>query len=343
MKSILILQNEVMEYRKPVYNGLAEDYEIVVLHSGNPSVNESDRYSEIIIPQIPVWRFRLQPSLLIGRLIKRFDAVIAMFDIAWPSYLLPLFWRRNRPKYILWGHRYSNNRLACYIRDQLMFKADRLLMYGDEEVERMIARGLEPTKIVIAWNTIYVENHHDYSSAQKRSFVFVGRLQMRKRIDTLIETFSMLQGCIGKEVSLEIVGSGEMENELKRIADNVNLADKIHFHGRVDDASRLAKIFSRAMAYVSPSPIGLGALHSFAYGVPVITLRDMRHGPEYRNLVHGVNAIICDDMNGIKEAMERLCNERGFCSEMGRNAYQHYIRERSLSRMLEGVVKAIEE
>jgi hypothetical protein len=95
MKSILILQNEIMEYHKPVYNGLAQYYEVVVPHSRPPSVKESDRYREVITPQLPVWRFYLQPRSLLGKMIGRFDVVIATLN-----------WR-NRPKHNLWSHRYS--------------------------------------------------------------------------------------------------------------------------------------------------------------------------------------------------------------------------------------------
>ena len=342
MKSVLILQNEIMEYRKPVYNGLAEDYEVTVLHSGHPSVKEGDRYREVMTPRKQVWRFDIQPSSPLGKMIGNFDAVIAMFDIAWPAYLAPLFWRK-RPKYILWGHRYSSNRIACTVRDQLMKRADRLLMYGDEEVERMIERGVDPTKIVIAWNTIQVPNHRDYSDADKTGLLFVGRLQERKRIDLLIETFARLQGRIGGEVTLDIVGSGEIENDLRRIVENLCISGKINFHGRIDDPNTLANIFSRAYAYVSPGPVGLGVLHSFAHGVPVITLRDARHGSEFHNLMHEHNALICESDAGVEEAIRRICIDTTLAKRLGNNAYRHYVRERSLSRMLDGFRKAIEE
>ena len=340
-KSVLFLQNEIMDYRKPVYNELAEDYEVTVLHSGRPSGRDGDRYHEVITSQKQVWRFHLQPSSPLGKMIGDFDAVIAMFDIAWPAYLAPLFWRK-RPKYILWGHRYSSNRIACAVRDQLMKRADRLLMYGDEEVERMIARGVDPAKIVIAWNTIQVPNHRDYSDAKKTSLLFVGRLQERKRIDLFIETFARLQGRIGDEITLDIVGSGEIENDLRRIADNLNISHKVNFLGRIDDPDALANIFSRAYAYVSPGPVGLGVLHGLAYGVPVITLREERHGPEFQNLAQEHNALICADELEVEGAIRRLCTDGAMAKRLGNNAYQHYVGERPLSRMLDGFREAID-
>ena len=342
MKSILILQNEIMEYRKPVYNGLADDYHVVVLHSGQPSVKVEDRYREWVTPQVSLWRFHLQLKSPLGKLIENFDAIIAMFDITWPNYLAPLFWRK-RPKYILWGHRYSSNRFACIVRDQFMKKADRLLMYGDEEVERMVARGVDSTKIVMAWNTIHVHNQHNYSDAEKSSLLFVGRLQERKRIDLFIQLFARLQGRIGEEITLDIVGSGEIEKDLRRIADNLHISKKVNFHGRIDDSNVLAKHFSRAYAYVSPGPVGLGVLHSLAYGVPVITMRDVRHGPEFFNLTHEHNSLICNDESEVEEAVRCICTDAALAKRLGTNAFNHYVRERPLSRMLDGFRKAIEE
>jgi glycosyltransferase involved in cell wall biosynthesis len=347
MKSILVLQNEIMEYRKPVYNGLAEHYEVVVLHSGQPSVTGSDFYREVITPEVQVGPFHLQPRSPLSKIIGNFDVVIAMFDIGWLPYLAPLYWK-NRPKYILWGHRYSKNRLACIVRDRLMDKADRMLMYGDEEVDHMIERGNDPAKIAIAWNTMHVPNHHDYSNATKNSFLFVGRLQPLKRVDWIIEAFAHLQGRIQDEIILDVVGNAAdvspgTETKLKQLAKSLGIANKVMFHGRIDNPEILAGIFSRAYAYVSPSPVGLGVLHSLAYGVPIITLRGVRHGPEFHNLEHGVNAIICDDMREIEKTMKTVCTDRVFCAQLGHNAYQHYTQKRALSRMLDGFRRAIDE
>ncbi len=346
MKSILILQNEIMEYRKPVYNGLAEHYEVVVLHSGRPSVKEGDRYREVITPQLHVWRFHYQPGSPVDKMIRDFDVVIAMFDLAWPQYLAPLY-KKKRPKYILWGHRYSKNPLACIVRNRIMRRADRLLMYGDEEVDRMIRSGIDSKKIVIAWNTMHVPNHHDYSSARKRSLLFVGRLQPLKRVDFVIEAFARLQGRIPDDVVLNIVGEDAdnapgTEASLKRLVDRYGVSHKVTFYGRVDDPAILAEIFSRAYAYVSPSPVGLGVLHSLAYGVPVITLRDVKHGPEFYNLEHGRNAIICEKMHEIEQAMKRVCTDQSFSAQLGHNAYRHYVEKRAFSKMIKGFREAID-
>ena len=95
MQSILILQNEIMEYRKAVYNDLANYYNVVVLHSGGPSVNKSDRYSEIITPSRRFGKFYFQPRSPLSKIADSFDAIIVMFDLAWPAYLMPLYWKKR--------------------------------------------------------------------------------------------------------------------------------------------------------------------------------------------------------------------------------------------------------
>jgi len=178
---------------------------------------------------------------------------------------------------------------------------------------------------------------------KKNSLLFVGRLQERKRIDLFIKAFAQLQGLISDDIILEIVGSGEIENDLRAIVENLGISGRVNFHGRVDDPEVLAKIFSRAYAYVSPGPVGLGVLHSLAYGVPVITLREGRHGPEFHNLMHENNALICENDVGLEEAILRICTDAALAKRLGNKAYQHYVRERPLSRMLDGFRKAIEE
>ena len=364
MTSILILQNEIKAYRKPLYNMLAEFYDVVVLHSGSQSVTEHDLYREIITPKKRFWRFYLQLHSPLRKMIKDFEVIIAMFDLSWPAYLAPLFWRK-RPKYILWGHWYSTNRIANFIRNYLMKRADGLLLYGGEEVERMVDSGIARHKIVVAPNTVQVQKPTDFSGEQKRSLTFIGRLQAgsrrnSKRADILIEAFANLQGVINKNIFLEIVGSGEEEEPLKRLVAKFNLADKVIFHGHVDDDNKLAVLFSKSIALVSPGHVGLSVLQSFSYGVPVVTGKAVQYreetqhlynvltgelvvmGPEYYNIQHGRNSLLVETMKELEVALEKLCNEPSYAAELGSNSYQYYMQERSLNKMVDGFKKAIE-
>lgn len=342
MKSILILQDALTQYRRPVMNELTKYYRVTVMHADKGGEKVLGGYAEFVIPQERFGPFHLQSLFSIYKAQRHFDAVISMFDLRWPAYILPFVFRRHT-KWILWGHRYSANGLANRARDLLMKQADKILLYGEEEISRMSERGIDLSKVVVAPNTIHVPNHADTSGVEKCSLLFVGRLQSRKRIDLIIRTFAALQGRIAERIVLEIVGGGVLEGELRQLANELGVGQKIRFHGSIQDHAMLKALFSRAYAYVSPGPVGLGVLHSFAYGVPVVTLREGRHGPEFINLDHNHNALILDSEYDLNPALEWICSNPEHSRVLGHNAYIRYSQNRTLDHMIAGFRRAIEE
>ena len=347
MKKLLILQNLVLPYRKPVYNGLARDYDVTVLHSGVPTVDTEDTYKEILIPTRRIGPFFVQNDVFREISSGKYDVVIAMFDLRWPAYILPMFKSRQRyGRWIFWGHRYSRSSVVNYARDRLMRKADAILLYGHEEIDRMTRRGIQRHKIFVADNTIHVPNHHDYSRHVKSNFLFVGRLVKRKKIDLLITIFARIRDRIPENIKLEIVGDGECRDILRKIVRNSCLEDRVIFHGRVDQHDLLAEIFARACAYVSPGPIGLGILHSFAYGVPVVTTNYLegseKHGPEAVCLKHRFNGFTYTNEDELANILIDFCNYPQLSSIMGQNAYDFYSKKRTLDIMLNGFKQSIE-
>src|SRR5262249_30975968 len=86
----------------------------------------------------------------------------------------------------------------------------------------------------------------------------------------------------------------------------------------------------------------LGVLHSFAYGVPVITSRGVLHGPEVTNLRHGENSVLYEgSWESLAEVLIKLGNDPEYCSRLGRNGYNHYSRRRTLAHMVEGFLRAV--
>jgi glycosyltransferase involved in cell wall biosynthesis len=340
-KSVLILQGEVTAYRQPIFNALANEYDVTVLHSGRPSIGLTDRYAEHIIPVREVGPFFYQSTSRVRSSMRRFDATVSMFDLRWPAFLFPVFGKRLG-RFIFHGHRYSGKWFADGVRDFLMKQADCLLMYGDEEVGLMVERGIDPSKIIIAPNTMDVPNHTDFSNETKTSLLFVGRLQERKRLDLAFEIFARLQGKIPDTIQFDVVGVGEPEHDLRQNAAQLGIAHKVHFHGRIVDNDVLATFFRRAIAYISPGPVGLGVLHSFAFGVPVVTLREGRHGPEFLNLINDHNALIAPDDMAYEAAILQVCTQPELAQRLGRNAYRRYADERTLDHLIAGFRQAIE-
>lgn len=341
MLRILILQNLVPHYRRPVYNELSKYYDVTVLHSGKRSTGVHDLYKEIVVPTFNIGPFIIQSGALQKSISGPYDVVIAMADLHWViNMMLPFILKKKR--LLLWGHRYSNQTIIDKIKDIIMMHSDGVILYTCSEVSKMIARGIPAAEIFLAQNTLHIPNHSDGSGLVKDSFIFTGRAQERKKVNILIKAFSDICNHIPDNVIINIVGAGAENDKLKSLALTSGVADRVIFHNEVNDHKLLKQLFQKAFAYVSPGPVGLGVLHSFAYGTPVVTAKSEKHGPEFDNLFNDENSIIYNTFDELKETLIRLCNENGLATRLGGNAYKKYHDERTLDKMITGFRQAIE-
>lgn len=340
-KRVLLLQDVLPPFRKPVYNGLAEDYDLTVVHSGTPEVTKSDRFREVVQPVRRGGPLMIRDPVVAASGAP-YDVTVSMFNLRWPDCVLPpLRDRRAYGRWILWGHGYGRSRLARPARDWLAARADGVLLYDDNAATEMLERGVRPHKIYIAPNTIHVANHQDFSGLAKTSLIYVGRLSKGKKVDVLVDGFGELSTRTPSPVRLEIVGDGPERANLERRVARRGLSASVTFHGEVHDDDVLSELFARAYACVVAGYVGLVVLHSFAYGVPVIARRGERHRPEFSNLAHGINALVCD-RGDFADALAEVCTHPERAAALGRNAYRFYANKRTLDVMLYGFRKAIE-
>lgn len=340
MLNILIQQNCLLHYRKSLYNLLAQHYNVTILHSGEATLTLDDVYNEMIVPVKHLGIFYIQSALIKIISNNSFDAVILMFDLHWISNILFLLRRKHLP-IILWGHRYSQNRLINKIKDYLISRSDAVILYSNEDVESMTCRGIPEDKIFVAPNTIQVSNAIDGSNCPKNSFVFVGRAQKRKKVEVLIKAFSEVINQIPDDTIINIIGSGEYNNLLQSLAKKLKISDRIIFHGEVFDEEKLIEIYHQAYAYISPGHVGLGVLQSFSYGIPVVTCSQERHAQEYINIVDQKNSLFYKTYDELKSILIKLCTDNTLSSRLGSNAYRHYIQSRHMEHMVSGFRKAI--
>lgn len=340
-KRVLLLQGVLPPYRVPVFNGLARHYDVTVLHSGGPSKGPSDRFREVVVPVRHRGPLRVRDAREHAR-NGPYDATVSMFDLRWPDCVLPpLRDPATYGRWILWGHGYGRARYGKTVRDWLVDRADGVLLYGDGGATDMLERGVRPHKVFIAPNTVHVAGHRDSSDCPKSSLMYVGRLSRAKRVNVLIDSFADVRHRIPDGVRLDIVGDGPERSSLERLANRRGLAEVVTFHGEVHDECVLAGIFAGAFACVVPGYVGLVALHSFAYGVPLITRHGERHRPEFSDLAHENNALVCDPED-LPNAMVEVCTQPERAAALGRNAYRFYANKRTLDVMLYGFQKAIE-
>jgi glycosyltransferase involved in cell wall biosynthesis/GT2 family glycosyltransferase len=163
-------------------------------------------------------------------------------------------------------------------------------------------------------------------------FLFVGRLESRKGIDTLLaaapEALRRLPGA-----RLDIVGDFKIERaeggtyRAAFLADpsHLDLRDRIVFHGRVEEAE-LRRFYARCDVLVAPSryeSFGLIYLEGMVFGKPVIGGRG-GGGPEV--IEEGVTGLLIDpgDVEGLTAAMLRLAEDAALRRAMGEAGRRRY-------------------
>jgi glycosyltransferase involved in cell wall biosynthesis len=344
--SVGILQNTIYPYREPFFTGLADhpDMEITVLYCDEALDTDHFQFPTEFVAVKNMFGLHLQPTL--RKAVEKFDVIVIMFNIRYVDMTKLLYDRKLRKNtaLALWGHGFGKQRWMNSLRLRMMHRSDGMILYYQEQIERFVSPGIPSSKLFAAQNTINVANYGYDVAVERTNFLFVGRLQKRKNLENLLLAFSQLADQhVG--VELDIVGSGEHREQLQRITEEAGISKRVNFHGRIDDHDQLKTLFSRAIAYVSPGAVGLGVLHAFAYGCPVITRReDPNHGPEFINLQPGENAILTENSaESLREAMESIISDDRLAIVLQEGAFNFYAKHRTMKNMVENMEAAIRE
>lgn len=140
--------------------------------------------------------------------------------------------------------------------------------------------GVEPEKIVVKPNSTDDILGSGRKNTSQNKFLFVGRLSEEKGIDFLIRSFNQLD-----EFQLEVIGTGELETELRDSSNN-----NIVFLGS-RDKSFIQKKLSEAKALLFPSIWYEGLpntiIEAFSSGTPVLASN-----------IDNINSIVAGGYNG---------------------------------------------
>jgi glycosyltransferase involved in cell wall biosynthesis len=225
------------------------------------------------------------------------------------NYPLMLHARRKNASVVWWGQGWSvgSSEFGVWTRAHLARAADVALLYNDAEIDLFAGYGFPRKRLMATNNTIDTRDvkriRAGWDSARLEAFkarhrlegpvlLFCGRLVRSKRLHLAFSALSRVHAAGGR-FSFVLVGDGPEKAELERAAERSNLSSCIHFVGEEWQEESLAPWFLSARALLHPGPLGLGLLHAFAYGLPVITHAERRHhGPEIHALSDNENGLL---------------------------------------------------
>ena len=196
---------------------------------------------------------------------------------------------------------------------RLARQADGVIAASSAARERLRAFGVPDERITVALQAADVQ---PFRAAPARpgegpvTVLSVGRLVPDKNFATLI-------GAVPADAELEIVGTGPLQDELRQLADRLEV--RVRFHGHVPP-DELPGLYATADVYALVStyePFGVAVREAAAAGLPIVCSRGA--GAAGDVAVEGRNAFLVDplDRRVIADTLSRLASDPELRARMG--------------------------
>lgn len=163
----------------------------------------------------------------------------------------------------------------------------------------------------------------------------VGRLELTKRVDLIIEALARTRSA----VRLVVVGEGPLRAPLEALAATLGIADRVTFAGPVG-SQQLVDLYAGALAIVFPpfdEDYGYITLEAFLARKPVITTTDAGGPLEFVD--DGVTGLVTEPhADALAGAIARLAADRALASRLGDAGY-----DRARAITWDGVIERLVE
>lgn len=344
-KVAILMDMPLFPYRIYCYNELAKrGYDLTVISVSN-KVEKYDMpllFEHIVYCPKHIGPFVKLQGFSIRDYVQ-YDTIIVDPNLRMLDYY-KFYNKRFSKKLIGWGHltgRTSSNKFAEKIRYWFFKKFKALVFYEAGTKVEYIAHGFDEDRLFVANNTQYVDPSAVHPNEERRYFLYVGRIQERKGIELALQAFAKLKNeHADSRLEFIVVGGGD-SNGLKALAIREGVSESVRFIGPVHEQAMLGKWFSHAIAYVSPGHVGLGVLHSFACGVPVITCSGRLHSVEIYNCNKDNSLVVPYTVDGVYGAMVQLYKDSDLERRLSMAAYNYYWENCTIDKMADGVDDAI--
>ncbi len=282
------------------------------------------------------------------------DVLVVEANPRYPSTRLAIRWMHSRRRPVIgWGlgappipmPRQPARRLAAYWRRwerlSLLRSLDALIAYSHMGARQYRLLNLPFKEVAVALNAVSPRPPESQPPQRPASFdgppvvLFVGRLQARKRLDTLI------QACAGLPESIQprlwVVGDGPARAELERLAWQVY--PQARFHGPLHGPP-LEAIFQAADLFVLPGTGGLAVQQAMAHALPVIVAEG--DGTQ-EDLVRPGNGHLVPpaDIHALTTALYTCLSDPLRLRKMGVESYRIVREEVNIQAMVEVFVRTI--
>jgi glycosyltransferase involved in cell wall biosynthesis len=231
---------------------------------------------------------------------------------------------------VFWGHGWIKkyDTLRGMVRKLFFHLPNSILLYGHYAKELAIEDGIPAERLHVVYNSldyeaqlvmrakpgagINIEERRKYfANPDLPILICSSRLTLQRELPLAFEAMALLKRD-GLETNLLLLGDGPERQRLEALARELNL--NVHFVGACYDEARIATLTQLANLTIAPGQVGLTAMHSLTYGVPVITHSDPANQmPESEAVIDGWNGVLFQrgDVNDLARAIrDGLCHFR---------------------------------
>jgi len=356
-----VMQRVLPSYRVPLFDALANEFNgNVSVFSGEP--RKSEALTGAVVPQTAkMWRGK-NYHLFNGPFYLCWQSGLLEWLTDWQPHVLimeanprylrstaAMQWMRKKDgRLIGWGLGFPNTHgslsvLRMSVRKRLVNKFDALITYSNQGACEYEALGFSGDRIFTAPNAVAprpaypIPKRPPTFRGNKPVVVFVGRLQKRKRVDTLIRACAALPSDV--QPLIWIIGDGPQRTVLENLANEIYPQTK--FYG-AQHGTQLAKHLRSADLFVMPGTGGLAVQEAMSYGLPVIV--GVADGTQ-EDLVRDENGwLLADDsIQTLKDTLASALLDISVLRKKGSASYRIVSQEINLENMVAVFSRAIEK
>lgn len=291
---VVVVHNHPIHYKHLLFRELKRQYlDVEVLFAASQS---SIRHEETALSE-ESYRYRIgfdgpyesAPAVKRMQFIWTALSEIRPFIVVISGYHTPEGWaawcwaRLNRRMIVLWyeSNEFDYKRIWYKELPKKLFlrHCDRAHVYGGSHKSYLVKLGLRPHQVVLkgsvanvaAFSTKSLER--TYSSDGSKHIFFVGRLAPEKNVGFVLRALAAATRQMQtQKLRLSVVGTGPLEQDLKRECEELGIAHLVDFKG-YRSQEELPNLLRTADFLILPStrePWGLVALESMLCRTPVL-------------------------------------------------------------------------
>jgi glycosyltransferase involved in cell wall biosynthesis len=278
-----------------------------------------------------------------------------MYDVHAPVVIGPMNGGMNYPRafarsqgllerWLMRTGRVASNALNAVLRGKC---EAAVLLVANERTRQALPRGFKGEVMELSENGVDLdvfrraEGSMSQSGSVRPKFAFVGRLIEWKGVDLLLKATA--KALRRRDLELHIVGDGEIRSQLESLAADLELGDRVVFHGFIPQ-DQCAGLLAEFDALVLPSLYECGGavvLEAMAIGLPVIATK--WGGPaDYLDERTGILIEPTGPesfINEIADAMIRLAESPELRAQLGQAARKRAVAEFDWERKIDVILE----